>query len=248
MSDIAIEQSLVLSIPVEVLAPGSEYDRRRLSLKSEYDRIIQEAKKVTAINSAEEAENATNLGRVLQAGTKESGIFFTPIKRQIDAFKQPVLEHQNEFEKALDTEKRRLGALLTAWTDRCERERIEAERKAREEAERQAREEQLARAIELDATGDHESAEQLLEEPVFAPAIVQAVAPPKIQGKVSKATYKCLVTDFKELVKAVADGRAPIQCLSANTEFLNQQARSFKEAFSIPGCKLDKNNGTHFRA
>lgn len=244
----SMEQGLVLSIPVEVLAPGSEYDKRRTALRSEYDRIILEAKKVLAINTPEEAENATNLGRLLQAGAKESEIFFVPIKRQIDAFKAPVLQHQSELECSLDVEKRRLGCLLTAWTDRVERERLEAERKAREEAERLAREEQLARAVELDVSGDHEAAEQVLSEQVFAPAIVQAVMAPKIKGQVSKATYKCVVTDFMALVKAVADGKAPIQCLSANTEFLNAQARSFRQAFSFPGCELDKNNGTHFRA
>lgn len=255
MGTIAVEQALVLSIPVEVLAPGSEYDQRRMALKSEYDQIILAAQKIgkdeggkEEIRTAEEAQQATDLGRLLQAGTKESGIFFSPIKRQIDAFKGPVLQHQNEFEESLETEKKRLGRLLTTYNDRVERERIAAERKAREEAEEQARNALLDRAVELDVSGDHEAAVQILEEPVFVPLAVQRSSPLKTKGQVGKTSYKCIVTNFMELVKAVADGKAPIQALSVNQSFLDNQARQYQEQFSMPGCKRDRNNGTHFRA
>jgi hypothetical protein len=248
MGTAVTETSLVLSMPVEILAPGSQYDERRGALRAEYDRIVNEAKKVTEINTAEDAETATNLGRLLQAGTKESEIFFAPIKRQIDNFKAPILQHEKEFLASLEGEKRRLGSLLTSFNEKCRLERQNAERKAREEAERQAREDQLARAVELDVAGDADAAEQVLAEPIFVPVVTQTVVAKKIAGNVSKTNYKCMVTNFMDLVKAVAEGKAPIQAISVNQEFLNGQARLYKEAFSMPGCRLDTNNGTHFRA
>jgi hypothetical protein len=248
MGTLAVQETLVLQIPTEILGPGSEYDKRRLVLKGNYESIVLEASHLTEINTPEDAGKAANLGRILQAGTKDAEEFYTPIKRQCDAVKAPVLAHEKEFLSLLNGQKIRLGMLLTTWDEKCMREKEAADRAAREEAERQAREEQLARAIELEQSGDAEAAEQVLEEPVFAPAVTQTYSLPKVAGKVGKTNYGCIVENFKDLVKAVADGRAPIQCLKADEQFLNQQARSFKEAFSIPGCKLDRNSKTHFRA
>lgn len=248
MGTVVPGSNLVLAIPAEILGPGSEYEKRRIELRKEYETILSEARKVTEITSPDVAEHVNNLGRLLQAGTKEAEIFFSPIKQQIDRFKAPVLKDEKEFSGALDEEKRRLGRLITGWNLKCEQERIEAERRSREESERQAREEQLARAVELDASGDHEAAEQLLEEPVFAPVVAQTIAPRRAKGQVGKVYYRAEVTNLMELVKAVASGRAPLLCVQANMTFLNNQADAFKEAFSMPGCKLDRSTSTHFRA
>lgn len=247
MGSVVTGNGLVLSIPAEILGLGSEYDKRRIELRKEYETILAEAKKIEVIESPEMAEQVNNLGRLLQTGTKEVAIFFTPIKREIDKFKAPVLEHEKEFVE-LEDQKKRLGTLITAWNQRCAREKEEADRKAREDAERQAREDQLARAVELDVAGDHQAAEQLLEEPVFSPVSIQSYAAPKTKGQVARVYYRCKVTNLMELVKAVAAGKAPIQCLQANETFLNNQADAFKEQFSYPGCELDRSTNTHFRA
>ena len=128
-------------------------------------------------------------------------------------------------------------------------EREAAERAAREEAERVAREEQLARAIELEASGELEQATAVLEEPLAPmPVVVQAAAPVHVAGKVSKTVYGAKVTDLMALVKAVAEGKAPIQALLADQSFLNKQATAFKEGFSYPGVELTKTESTHFRS
>lgn len=239
--------AIVVQLPPEVLGPASPYDQRRLALKSDADVILKEARSITAVDSPEVAERAVTAGRLLQSQQKETEIFFTPIKRQIDAFKKPVLEAEKEMTDAIEKEKRRLGILLTGWNQECERKRQEEERKAREEAERIAREEQLARAVELEQSGDVSAAEAVLEEPVFAPVVHQTIAPPKVAGQVAKVTYGAAVENFLALVKAVAEGKAPIQCLKADEQYLNGKARLDKENFSVPGVKLVKTTGTHFR-
>lgn len=242
-------RNVVLSIPPEILGVGSEFEKQRISLKEEYEHIILEAKKITAIDSINDLEIANNLGRILQAGSKDAEAFFAPVKRQIDALKKPVLNYESEFTGALEGEKKRLAALITRWNLKCAEEQREKERQAREEAEAAARDEALARAVELEASGDLEQAEALLEEPIMAaPVVIQNQAPPKPAGQVSRMSYSATVVDLMALVKAVAEGKEKIQCLMANESYINATARNDKEGFSIAGCKLNRTPSTNFRS
>lgn len=242
-------KAIVLSVSPEILGPGSEYEKGRLALKQEYDRIILEAKKITVVDSPEGMEQANAIGRLLQAGSKDCEAFFKPVKAQIDAIKKPVLEHEKAFSAELDAEKRRLGGIITSYNIEQERKRQEAERIAREEAEKAAREEALARAIELESMGETEAAEHVLEEPVMAaPVVIQQESPVKVDGQVGRTTYSCEVFDQKALMKAVLEGKAPAQCFTLDQGWLNKKAGLDKEGFNLPGCRLKKSNSTHFRA
>lgn len=242
-------RAIVLSMPPEILGPGSKYEEGRLALKKEYDQIILQAKKVTVVDSPESLEQANNFGRLLQAGTKDCEAFYGPVKKQIDAIKKPVLEHEKTFAAELDAEKRRLGGLITGYMQEQERKRQEEERKAREEAERQAREEALARAVELEEMGETEAAEHVLEEPIIAvPVAIQNEAPLRMTGQVGKKTYACEVFDVKALMKAVLEGKAPAQCFTLDQGWLNKKAGLDKEGFNLPGCRLKTTQSTHFRS
>jgi hypothetical protein len=248
MGTATLEGQLVLKVPAELLGPGSEYDKRRLALKKDVEQLVLDAKKITSVTTAEEADNANNAGRVLQASSKEIELFYTPLKRQVDAFKAPLLAHEKEFGLPIEAEKKRIGGLITVFNQEQERIRQEQERIAREEAEKAEREEKLARAVELEAAGDTEAAEQVLDEPVYAPVVTQSQAPPKPTGQVGKMNYSATVTDFRTLLRAVVDGKAPLSCVIADESFLNAKARLEKEGFSVPGVRLNRTAGTHFRA
>jgi hypothetical protein len=45
------------------------------------------------------------------------------------------------------------------------------------------------------------------------------------------------VSDFPELVRAVADGTAPLAALLPNQEFLDAEAVRLRDALSIPGVR-----------
>ena len=243
----ATQTAIVLNVSPELLGPGSAYEERRAALRKEYSPIIQAAKELT-VDSVDTYEEANKLGRLLQAASKETEAFFKEVKVQVDAIKKPVLAAEKEHMNPLEEQKLRLGREITSWDIKVRREREEEERKAREEAEKQAREDQLQRAVELEAAGELQQAEAILDEPVYVPpVIIQSVTAPKVQGKVAKTTYKARVTDLKALIKAVADGKAPIGALVANESFINNRARDDKENFSIPGCELVRDETTHFR-
>ena len=239
---------LVLEQMTTLLGPAGDYEKRKIALKNEYAAIVSSAEKITEIKTAEEAQDAANHGRLLQAGTKELEDFFKTIKSKCDAVKNPILADEKAASAPLNAQKTRLGTLLTTWNQEVERKRQEEERKAREEAQKQAEEDALQRAIELAASGEDEAAEAVLAEPIVAaPVVIQSTAV-KPTGSVGRKYYKCKVTNFKALVDAVAAGTVPIMALEVNQSFLNNQADQFKEGFSFPGCELDTTSSTSFRA
>lgn len=241
--------SIAVPTQPEILGPDSPYQQGQIALRKEYDQIVLAAKELKVIDSQEDAEKATQFGRLLQAGTKAFGEFYKGIKVQIDNIKKPILEAEKKDVGALETEKNRLGGLQLVYNRKVQKEREEADRIAREAAEKAAQEEQLARAIELEESGDLEQAVATLDEPVYAaPVFTQAAAPPRIAGQVAKKTYSMKVTNLMALVKAVAEGKAPLQAICADETFLNAQARSFKEGFSMPGCELQTSENVHYRS
>jgi len=232
----------------KILGPASEYEKKTIALRHEYEAVVQAAKELTVIDSLEKVEEATKLGRLLQTGTKEIELFFKPIKQAIDNLKSPVLAAEKQLKDMLETEKTRLGTAVTVWNNKQRALREEEERKSRELAEQAAREEILNRACELEAAGDTEAAEAILDEPVMAPVVIQSVAPPKVQGQVAKFTYAAKIVDFQALVKAVVAGTAPWACIIPDEGYLNQKASLEKEGFSLAGCELDRKESTFFRS
>ena len=233
---------------VEILAPSGEYETKRIALRGEYAQIVIASKKLTVIETAEQAEEATQYGRTFQNGLKEMEAFFAAIKRQIDDIKKPVLQAEKDDSGPLAQEKLRLGGLLTAYQAQERRKREEEERQARIAAEKQAEEEALQRAIDLAAAGEDEAAEAVLEETIIAAPVVIPASAPKPTGSVSRESYKAEVTNLMELVKAVAAGTVPLMAVVANESFINNQARTFKEALSYPGVKVKRSESTSFRS
>lgn len=51
----------------------------------------------------------------------------------------------------------------------------------------------------------------------------------KIEGIAKRKTFKALTNDLMALVKAIAEGKAPIDCVVPNEKFLCEQARAMKK-------------------
>ena len=241
-----------LALPriIEILGPDGEYEKKRIALRSEYSAVVVASQKLTAIVTAEDAEEATKYGRLLQVAVKETEAFFKGVKSTIDDIKKPILQAEKDDSNPYNSEKTRLGGLLTAYQAAERRKREEEERIAREAAEKQAQEEALQRAIDLAAAGEDEAADAVLEEPIVAAPVVIPASAPKPTGSVARKSYKAEVTDLKALVAAAAAGKVPLLALQANETFIGQQARSMGEAFEglYPGVKLLVTESTSFRS
>ena len=103
------------------------------------------------------------------------------------------------------------------------------------------------RADLAEATSEHaDTVEASAEVLSFTPTVA---APSKVSGISGRVTYGAEVVSLIDLVKAVAEGKAPIEALSANTTFLGQQARAFKKAGPLyPGVNAIATHGISARA
>ena len=244
----AVSTELVLKSVVEILGPSGTYETKRIALRNEYGAIVQASKKLTVVDTAEKAEEATQYGRLLQAAAKETETFFKGVKSQIDDIKKPVLQAEKDDTGPYNTEKARLGGLLTAYQAEQRRLREIEEQKAREVAQKQAEEEAIQRALELAAAGESEAADAVLEEPIIAAPVIIAASAPKPTGSVARKNYDIEITDLKALVAAVTAGQVPTMALVANESFIRSLAKSMKESFSMPGVKLVITESTSFRS
>ena len=123
--------------------------------------------------------------------------------------------------------------------------RLEAERKAAEEAK--ARLEAEAKTIE--ATGDVEGAKAVRSEravPIVSTPVAREVE--RGAGLSVRTTYDVEVFDLGLLVKAVAEGRAPLAYLLPNERALRSVAQASKGVLTIDGVKVIEKKSASVRA
>jgi hypothetical protein len=150
-------------------------------------------------------------------------------KRIIDFFRAPL--------QKLNDAKEYLNQIMVRWAEDQERIRREEERRLQEEARKRAEEEALRQAIEAEEAGEKEEAEQIMAEPVYVPPIKVVSEIPKSKESHIRETWSAEGIDLMATVKAIAEGKAPLQAIEYDMTFLNGQARSYKQSLNIPGVR-----------
>ena len=233
--EVALLSISTLDSALEItVTSASEYQSASYFLKTIKDRLNQsEATRTSIVKPINDVVKTVN------------ALFRSPTDRLKEAegtVKAAMLKYTTEQERIAAEARRKAEEEA-----RKERERIEAlEREKRAEVQRAAQE-----AEEAKKRGDyaakhlaHQEATRLAQE--FAkleleleaqevavmPAVVPTFAP---KGISVRTTYAADVVDLMRLVKAVAEGKAPIRCLQPDQKFLDAQARAFKK----PGCLFD---------
>lgn len=202
-----------------------------------FELASDDLKRVKALQKEVEEKRTSITGPLNQAVKAVNDLFRAP-KEYLDKAEATLKRAMVTW----STEQERIAAEARAKAEaeaRAERERLAAIERERAEAARRAEAEAQAAA----AAGDQVAAAKALadahaaqEQAAVAALTAQVVtvapvieAPAKVSGISGRVTYSAEVTDFLALVKAVAAGQAPIECLQADTKFLSAQARAFKK-------------------
>lgn len=210
--------------------------------------------KVLSILDQALALKVTNNDEYLAAGE-----FLKTVKAMsadVDSAHDPVVKHWYAKHKdalaakkvdqdPLDKAEAFTKALMVTYFREQERLRLLEENRLRKENEdrirKQSEEENLKRAQELAEKGDMEGAAEAIDAPVDIPQVpihVESTVP-KIAGIAPKKTYAAEVVDLMLLLKAVVEGKAPIEVIEANQTFLNAQARPYKKEGQLyPGVMI----------
>ena len=198
---------------------------------------IPERAKTTTITTAAEYIAAGELLKTIKGLSAEIDETFDPIIKAAHTAHKEAITQKNKVAAPLLEAEAILKPRIAGYLREEETKRRNEELRLQKEAEDRAKEEQLANAVILDDIGETAMANRVLQEEIYVPPVVLPSAAPKVSGISMRETWSAQVVDLMTLVKAVAAGIAPIQCLQANTVFLGQQARSMKSALSYPGVR-----------
>ncbi len=180
---------------------------------------------------------ANALNKQAYDGKKAFHAWFDPIDEASKKQRQATIAQGKKIDEPFDYVIKVTGSKAAAWM-RAEKARAEEERrKAEEAARREAEEAQLRAAEALQKEGLTAAADAVLDAPVVVPK-VEVAAPEKAEGVSYRDVWGAEVTCLSELVKAVAEGKAPIGAIQANESYLGQWARMSKGTETIPGVKV----------
>lgn len=207
--------------------------------KESEERAVALRSKVDSLNVTDQGsyDLAQEFNKAAYEGKKAFHAWFDPIDEASKRQRQATIAQGKKIDDPFDYVIKVTGSKAAAWM-RAEKAKAEEERrKAEESARREAEEAQLRSAEALQKEGLTAAAEAVLDAPVVVPK-VEVAEPEKAEGVSYRDVWGAEVTCLSELVKAVADGRAPIGAIQANETFLGQWARLTKGTESLPGVKV----------
>lgn len=196
--------------------------------------LIGQAEELEIIDKA----SADDAGRFLQAikqyQARVKEIMDPIVKAADHAHKVAVQQRNLLLGPALEAEQN-IKRSLVSW-EQAEQDRLKAQREAQEKAAREAGEAERDRqAKALLDQGKPAAAAAVAAAPPPVAITPPPPAPPKVQGVSFKDVWSAEVTSKLDLVKAVAEGKQPLELLDANMTVLNKLAVALKEHLNIPG-------------
>lgn len=167
-------------------------------------------------------------------------------KRQAEAARKGLVDECERMEAPLVAAERTIKSALLKWEQEQEVLRQAEERRLQAEAQALAETQTLAAAasLEREATtagdaGMLQEANDLLEQPIEAPAVLVKSMVPKVDGVSYRDRWVAHPTvNVKALAGAVAAGLAPESFLTPNMPALNAWARATKGGQTIPGVRV----------
>jgi len=152
-------------------------------------------------------------------------------RKLVDAITSGRNRHLRPLEQAEQIIKQK----VLAYEANEERKRVEEEERINAKLQQEEEDRKIAEALEVEELGGMEEAEKILDSPSYTPPVSIPKTTPKIEGQHTLTLWKCKPVDIMILVKAVAEGKAPIQFIQFNQVFANQEVKRLKEGFSYPG-------------
>lgn len=180
---------------------------------------------------------ANAINKQAYEGRKAFHVWFDPIDDASKKQRQATIAQGKKIDDPFDYVIKVTGSKAAAWM-RAEKAKADELRRVAEEAARKEAEEAQLRAAEaLQREGLSAAADMVLEAPVVA-AKVEVAMPEKADGVSYRDQWSAEVVDLMTLVKAVAEGKAPLGAIKADDTYLGQWARMSKGTESLPGVKV----------
>lgn len=205
---------------------------QQLDLVQREGQTLSQQVEALAVSDAESFEMAAQFRRALKGYLRRVADLTKPVIEQAQKSLDAAREQRRILEGPALAAEAVLNRKLVAYEQDQRRIAAEAQRQADEDRRRQQEEADLREALEADANGQAPPA----PTPVFVPpAPVPEV--PKVSGLSFRSVWKARVTKLETLVRAVADGKVPLNHLEPSMTVLNARARAEKSTLAIPGVE-----------
>lgn len=181
----------------------------------------------------EQLDELTETQTKLKAFRLEAAKIIMPIKGEINEEKNRILDIEKRIVKAAKTAEERCGSLCGVYRAKLAEEQRQLEELARKEAEEQRQAEIEEQAEEIEETQGELAAESFRQDAYseVAPEVEVAELVRKPENTQLRYNYSAEVVDVEKV---------PRKYLVVDMTKINAEARSFKDDFSIPGCRLIK--------
>jgi len=186
-----------------------------------------DAKRRTITDPLNQAVNATN-------------DLFRPVTETLTAAEKVLKTAMVNFQE-VQAEKARLEREAAERIAAAEREKLALEAaKLQEEADKLAQAADAGEEVDTDKVFEAQAAAAQATAVAEVSNITRTTfAPTKVKGFSTRKRYVVKDVDLLALVKAIAEGKAPIECIEANTAFLRTQAQAFKKVGELfPGVTI----------
>lgn len=198
--------------------------------------VPERARTISITNNAQ-YEEAAEILKTIKGLRAEIDSTFNPIIAKAHEAHKEAIEQKKKVDAPLVEAETLLKPRMAAYLQEQERIRREEELRLQKQAQEEAERLQLEEAAALDSVGETAAANALLDEAPYVPPVIAPRVTPRVSGISMRHTWSAEVMDLAALLKAIVAGRAPIQCIQPNQAFLNQQARSLKNALNWPGVR-----------
>jgi hypothetical protein len=196
-------------------------------LSRESHSLLQQANAITVTNAEDYGDAATVLKGVKTLRKRVSEEFGPAVKAAHQAHKTMKALEQ-KFDLPLVACESRIKTTMAGW-ERAERERARAEEeRLRAEAQRAEEDRRIKEAEALESAGKSEAAEQLLNAPVPATAVVVKPSVPKVDGVSTRETWK---------FEIVNEDAIPREYMMPDEKKIGAHVRSMKRRANIPGVE-----------
>ena len=193
------------------------------------------------------ASHAAGQAYVAEVSRREKFVkeMFLDSKQKAFAAHRAITALESRLLAPLEAARKLVNGRLDVYEAEARRQAAAEQARLEAQAKKQEEDRQLMDAVAAQEAGDEQAAAEIMAEPVAAPVIHVAPAVAKVEGVSVRTNYGAKVTDLSKLILWVADeiraGRTDrMFYLTADTAVLRRHAISVREAFSIPGCELEK--------
>lgn len=256
--------STATAVPEVETKPGVDAELPSLLEYEDKALVLRQSVELVKITNDDQFRAVAQVALDAAANVKSMTAVMEPLRVQRYNSLQRVYEVLKEKVKPLEEIKKKASQLCGQYQLEQEQKRqAEEDRQRREEMER-ARKLQEQQATQLAEEGRTEEGMALLETQPEPVPIIAPVSTPKVSGiSAPSIKYSAKIIDLMALVKAVAEGKAPLNVFgeknrvtgaweldtsASGQSFLDKQAAIFKESFSYPGCELVKGIKSSVRA